>query len=123
MVLARVFRMGMEIKVEVRDTGIGLTTDERGRVFEKFFRADNSYTRSVGGTGLGLAIVKAIVDRHGAKIEVASEPGRGSTFTVSFPLNPAVPEPPNGTTPPRGIAPQTIEPESAPALPAAASAR
>jgi signal transduction histidine kinase len=84
-VLVRAFRLGEEVKVEVRDTGIGLTPEERGRIFEKFFRADNKYTRAVGGTGLGLAIVKAIVERHGARIEVASEPEKGSSFTVSFP--------------------------------------
>lgn len=84
-VLIRTLRMGNEIRAEVHDTGIGLTEEERGRIFEKFFRADNSYTRSVSGTGLGLAIARAIVERHGARIEVASQAGRGSTFAVVFP--------------------------------------
>jgi signal transduction histidine kinase/CHASE3 domain sensor protein len=82
----RLLRAEGEIRVEVRDTGIGLSPEDRGRVFERFFRADNRATRAAGGTGLGLAIAKAIVERHGARIEVASEPGKGSSFVVAFPL-------------------------------------
>jgi signal transduction histidine kinase len=98
-VLVRGLEVQDEIRIEVRDTGIGLTDEERGRIFEKFFRADNGYTRSVGGTGLGLAIAKVIVERHGARIDVASEPGKGSAFTVVFPVTRAAPAP----------APQAVE--------------
>ncbi|MFZ2958246.1 MAG: histidine kinase dimerization/phospho-acceptor domain-containing protein [Candidatus Ozemobacteraceae bacterium] len=64
------------------DTGIGLTKDERDRLFTKFFRADSEFVKAAGGTGLGLPLVKQIVDRHGGEIVVESVYGKGSTFTV-----------------------------------------
>jgi PAS domain S-box-containing protein len=71
---------------EVEDTGIGMTEEELSQLFTRFFRADNPYVREIRGTGLGLSIVKAIIERHGGEISVKSEPGAGSTFTVTLPL-------------------------------------
>jgi two-component system phosphate regulon sensor histidine kinase PhoR len=78
------------VQIAVRDTGIGLTAEEQGQVFTRFFRADNRETREEGGTGLGLAISRALVEQHGGSIEVESEAGRGSTFTVTLPLHSAI---------------------------------
>ncbi len=69
--------------LKVRDTGIGIPADEVPRVFERLFRGDTSRTER--GLGLGLSLVKAIVEAHGGTVQVSSEPGTGSTFTVSLP--------------------------------------
>ncbi len=74
------------LTVRVVDTGIGIALEDRAKLFEKFFRADNSTTRSVGGTGLGLAISKTIVEGLGGKLWVESTPGIGSTFIFTLPL-------------------------------------
>lgn len=76
---------------EVSDTGIGIPADKLQYIFEKFSQADQSITKQFGGTGLGLHISQQLVSRMGGAISVASEPGRGSTFTVSLPLRLAVP--------------------------------
>lgn len=81
-------RMNMvegNLRLEVEDQGIGIAPEHREKVFEQFFRVDSSLTYEVPGTGLGLAIVKAIVDAHGGKIELRSELGKGSAFTVWLP--------------------------------------
>ena len=69
----------------VADTGIGLTEEQMGRLFERFAQADESTTRQFGGTGLGLAITRAFVERMGGTIAVASRPGEGATFTIRLP--------------------------------------
>jgi two-component system phosphate regulon sensor histidine kinase PhoR len=69
----------------VEDTGIGIAADHIPRLTERFYRVDRSRSRATGGTGLGLAIVKHVLLRHDAELDVTSEPGRGSTFTVRLP--------------------------------------
>jgi signal transduction histidine kinase/CheY-like chemotaxis protein len=71
------------LEVSVRDTGIGISPDDRHRVFAAFGQADSSTSRRFGGTGLGLAITRELVDRMGGRIWVESEPGRGSVFTFT----------------------------------------
>ncbi|MGE0564772.1 MAG: ATP-binding protein [Pseudolabrys sp.] len=74
------------IRLSVRDTGIGLKSEDKERVFLDFEQADNSSTRKFGGTGLGLAVSKRLVERMDGAIEVDSEFGKGSTFSVTLPL-------------------------------------
>jgi two-component system phosphate regulon sensor histidine kinase PhoR len=71
----------------VRDTGIGIAPHHLPRLTERFYRVDRGRSRETGGTGLGLAIVKHVINRHAAKLEVSSDPGRGSCFSVVFPEN------------------------------------
>ena len=70
--------------VKVTDTGIGIPQKDKERIFERFYRVDKSRSKETGGTGLGLAIVKHAAIYHGGKINVQSEVGKGSCFTVSF---------------------------------------
>jgi two-component system phosphate regulon sensor histidine kinase PhoR len=78
-------RRGPEAVFSVRDTGIGIASQHLPRLTERFYRVDRSRSRETGGTGLGLAIVKHVLNRHQARLEIASEPGRGSTFSAVFP--------------------------------------
>ena len=70
----------------VQDTGIGIPQESQAHLFERFYRVDRARARGTGGTGLGLAIVEEIILQHGGEIDVQSEVGQGSTFTVSLPL-------------------------------------
>ena len=76
-----------EVIVSVADQGIGLPPDKMGRLFEKFYRVDNTLAHRVRGSGLGLSIVKHIVDAHGGRVWVESELGLGSTFTFTLPVS------------------------------------
>jgi two-component system phosphate regulon sensor histidine kinase PhoR len=73
------------VQISVADTGIGIPSQDLNRIFERFYRVDKARSRTTGGTGLGLPIVKEIVSRMGGTVEVDSQLGRGSTFTVSLP--------------------------------------
>jgi signal transduction histidine kinase len=72
--------------VSVRDTGPGISAADQANLFQEFQQADNAITRKKGGTGLGLAISKRIIEMHGGKIWVESQPGQGSTFTFKLPV-------------------------------------
>ena len=78
------------VRLQVNDEGLGIPRAEQERIFEKFYRADPQLARGVGGTGLGLYICRELVQRMGGAIEVESEPGKGSTFTVDLPVRAAV---------------------------------
>jgi signal transduction histidine kinase len=74
------------VRLEVSDTGIGMSASDRERLFERFYRAQSALERQIQGSGLGLYISKAIVDAHGGRIGVQSEPGKGTTFIVDLPI-------------------------------------
>jgi two-component system heavy metal sensor histidine kinase CusS len=75
------------VRIEVSDTGIGIPADALPRVFDRFFRVDPSRSQASGGTGLGLAIVQGIMLLHGGKVEIASQPGKGTRVTLSMPAS------------------------------------
>jgi two-component system phosphate regulon sensor histidine kinase PhoR len=69
----------------VQDSGIGIEPEHVPRLTERFYRVDRGRSRETGGTGLGLAIVKHVLTCHQAKLDITSEPGKGSCFSASFP--------------------------------------
>jgi signal transduction histidine kinase len=74
-----------EVRVSVKDTGIGISDEHLERLFDRFYRTDKARSRDQGGTGLGLAVVKSILSAHGSDISVNSTPGKGSEFSFSLP--------------------------------------
>ena len=82
----RVDQEGEHLRFAVADTGIGIPADQIEHIFEEFRQADATVTRDFGGTGLGLAITKKLVELHGGRIWVESEPGKGSTFFFTIPV-------------------------------------
>jgi len=74
-----------EYTIEVADNGPGIPKEDQQRIFERFYRVDRARSRDTGGAGLGLAIVKHLVELHGGRIAVESEPGRGTRFIFSLP--------------------------------------
>ncbi len=85
-VAVRAWHTGEQVALEVRDSGIGIPSDQLDRIFERFYQVDGSARRRYGGVGLGLALVKEIVERHGGQVGVESQVGQGSTFTVTLPI-------------------------------------
>ena len=77
-------RPGMALII-IQDTGCGISPEHLPRLFDSFYRADDSRTRNTGGTGLGLAIAKRIIELHGGTISVQSEEGDGTRFTIELP--------------------------------------
>ncbi len=77
---------GGMVVVSVSDEGIGIPAEELERIFEKFYRVDNTDRRTIGGTGLGLSLVREIVHTHQGKVWVESEPGKGSSFFIALPV-------------------------------------
>jgi two-component system sensor histidine kinase SenX3 len=78
-------RAGEDVRLTVADNGIGIPGDELDRIFERFYRVDPARARATGGTGLGLSIVKHVAASNGGTVEVWSEPGLGSSFTLVLP--------------------------------------
>jgi len=102
---------GREVHIAVEDHGSGLDADERRHVFEPFFRGRHAVANQIQGSGLGLSLVRRIVDAHGGRVDLASEPGHGSTFTICLPAAPAS----------RGAAAAALDPAGAAAAPSSAS--
>lgn len=82
----RLAREGTVARLDVHDTGIGMTPEVAARVFDRFYRGDPARPAGADGAGLGLTLVKWIVERHAGSIAVQTQPGRGTTFTVRLPL-------------------------------------
>ena len=85
-VTLKVDRLSKKIKIQVCDRGVGIPLKDQGRIFERFYRVDESRARDTGGHGLGLAIVKTLVDGMGGRITVRSELGEGTMFIIVFPI-------------------------------------
>ncbi|MBV9791697.1 MAG: PAS domain-containing sensor histidine kinase, partial [Chloroflexi bacterium] len=78
-----------EVRIDVRDTGIGINQRDLTRIFERFYQTAPSITRVRNGLGIGLAITKSFVEAHGGRVQVESTPGQGSTFHVYLPVAPS----------------------------------
>jgi DNA-binding response OmpR family regulator len=98
--------------VVVEDTGIGIAAGELERIFERFYQADASATRSYEGSGIGLSLVKELVALYGGEVKAASTPGKGTTFTVEIPLPLAEPAE-------KAVPAETASPENVTAMPEA----
>ena len=85
-ITVRAWQEENQVFVSVADTGEGIPAEDLPFIFERFYRVDKSRTRATGGTGLGLTIARRLVEAHGGRIDVRSQPGQGSTFTFSLPV-------------------------------------
>jgi signal transduction histidine kinase len=99
---------GLELRIAVADTGPGITSDEQGRIFEKFYQGGRLLTEKPGGTGLGLAICKEIIEQHRGRIWVESRLGQGSTFYIALGI------PSERTAVPEVALPETSLPQPVP---------
>lgn len=79
---------GAHVRVDIADTGVGLSLEDQAKLFGKFFRARNRATQQIPGTGLGLAITRSLIELHGGAVWVESELGKGSTFSFTLPIAP-----------------------------------
>ena len=79
-------RDGREAILKIADNGVGIPREDLTHIFERFYRVDKARSRDTGGTGLGLSIVQQIIRLHGGNIDVQSEPGKGTTFTIELPV-------------------------------------
>ncbi len=86
-ITVKAWQQANTVKVSVIDTGEGIPAEHLPKIFDRFYRVDKSRTRATGGSGLGLTIAKRLVEAHGGSIEVASELGKGSTFTFTLPVS------------------------------------
>jgi len=99
-------RRGDAITIAVADTGSGIPSASRDRVFERFYRVDGDHNRRNGGAGLGLSLVRAVAEAHGGRAAVAANPGGGTVFTVELPASAGaqpVPAPADGLDPHAGV--------------------
>lgn len=87
-ILVRAFAENQYLVISVKDFGIGIRKEEYDKVFERFYRGGDALTRTVKGSGLGLTLVKQIVEVHHGKVNIESEPGLGSTFSIRLPVQP-----------------------------------
>jgi two-component system phosphate regulon sensor histidine kinase PhoR len=86
LITIRTFQRNGTVVISVSDTGIGIPKADQERIFERFYRSDPARSRDSGGTGLGLSIAKHLIERHGGRIQVESEVGKGSTFSIALPI-------------------------------------
>ncbi len=85
-VAVKIFKDETNVIIEIKDTGIGIASDELYKIFDRFYRVDKARARETGGTGLGLSIALTAVELHGGNIQVESEEGVGSTFRIIIPI-------------------------------------
>jgi signal transduction histidine kinase len=85
-IFVEVSKEGENVRVDVKDKGVGIDAGELDKIFDKFYQGQNAARYSLRGTGLGLTLVKHVMDAHGGKVLVESEPGQGSTFSLLFPI-------------------------------------
>jgi len=85
-VTVRLISQAHAVRVEVHDTGRGIPANERGRVFDRFYRGDKSRSSASGHAGLGLAIVRGILELHGRSVDFVSTPTEGTTFFFDLPI-------------------------------------
>ena len=82
----RAFKEDNSLAIIIKDFGIGIKKEDRDKIFDRFYRGGDELTRTVKGSGLGLTLVKQIVEAHKGSVQVESEPGQGSTFSIKLPL-------------------------------------
>jgi two-component system OmpR family sensor kinase len=102
-VRVQVSRANGSAVIEVADSGPGISADETERVFERFYRADQTRSRASGGVGLGLSIVAAVAEAHGGSVAATSEPGRGATFRIVLPVADQARNGSDGRSPPNRL--------------------